>query len=626
MGADEAVIITSQPTGDHDLQEQKPTLSDRILNGTRVWASRFFPWSAENGEVHLQDVAKARYVPWLGLSAMMLSGMTILFSWIVLQVVDGHLQKEESYLKPASWLSAILSANSVFLHIALTEGVTMAWWFMASRKSATVRDIHDTWTMGQSLSAVLLAGKRFNYVALATLFVASIPLNGFLLQNAITIVPSFRNTTHIPINVGIVNEWPAGFSAYLSDGSFSRYNDVFGDAMQLIDGDTGTYWDDTYLNKAKDPDSGLCGVLDASGTCTGRVVAPGFWPNCTTSYVPYNMDPKDYPNQTLTRRIFSTSIDWDVETPNVFTFSSVLKYLPDCDGQYLVRNCTFQAARISYPFALFPTDRLGDHSILKKTKNESVDGLNVISLNVDTTYDNDTFVSYLDSARDIDSGSSTFGGVAHYLQSVFNAEMEWTWNGSIWSINATGRQAETAVLNTATGMDDPNIGDYGPTSLSDPNFCYNTLYYSYIQDNNHTVIEDEMRDRLRNLMFMASVLQYEYEWLQTPIDVWPPYQTVLGQRTAPVLRYKVLYRWWAGSLAVTTVIILMITPTFWGFWRLRGKVTLNPVDTAAALDAPLVHTDKDVVDPRSRLKEIGARPLYSAGRSGSGSTSLATFY
>jgi hypothetical protein len=178
MGVDEAVTVTSQPASEHDLQEQKPPLSDRMLNGTRFWASRFFPWSADNGEVNIQDVAKAQYVPWLGLCAMILSGMTILFSWIVLKVVNGHVQKEESYLKPASWLSAILSGNSVFLHIALSEGVTTAWWFMASRKNTTVRDIHDMWSMGQSLSAVLLAGKRFNYVALANLFVASIPLNG----------------------------------------------------------------------------------------------------------------------------------------------------------------------------------------------------------------------------------------------------------------------------------------------------------------------------------------------------------------------------------------------------------------------------------------------------------------
>ena len=64
-------------------------------------------------------------------------------SWIVLHVIDGQPQIEASYLKPASWLSIILSASSVLLHIALSEAVTTAWWFAASRKKATTRDIYD---------------------------------------------------------------------------------------------------------------------------------------------------------------------------------------------------------------------------------------------------------------------------------------------------------------------------------------------------------------------------------------------------------------------------------------------------------------------------------------------------
>lgn len=180
MGSDSTVIVSMKaaPGSETDLRQQKPPLQHRFIEATRFWASRFFPWTTDNSEVKLQDVTKARYVPWLGLVALVTSGLTILFSWIVLRVIDGRQQILASYLKPASWLSAILSANSVLLHIALSEGVTTAWWFTASRKNATVRDIHDVWSMGQSLSSVLLSGKRFNYVALATLFVASIPLNG----------------------------------------------------------------------------------------------------------------------------------------------------------------------------------------------------------------------------------------------------------------------------------------------------------------------------------------------------------------------------------------------------------------------------------------------------------------
>jgi hypothetical protein len=120
MGQDDTVfIITSKTPSEHELQEQKPPLRDRVVQGTHFCASRFFPWSNDNN-VKIQDVSKAQYVPWLGLLALTGSGLTILFSWIVLLFFDNRVQKDGSHFKPASWLSIILSGNSVLLHVALS--------------------------------------------------------------------------------------------------------------------------------------------------------------------------------------------------------------------------------------------------------------------------------------------------------------------------------------------------------------------------------------------------------------------------------------------------------------------------------------------------------------------------
>ena len=112
-------------------------------------------------------------------------------------------------------------------------------------------------------------------------------------------------------------------------------------------------------------------------------------------------------------------------------------------------------------------------------------------------------------------------------------------------------------------------------------------------------------------MFMSSVAHF--------LDDYTAVQNVTGQRTAAVQKYKIVYRYWVGSLAITLTIIFMILPTFWGFWLLRGKVTLSPVDAAKALEAPLVLTERDVENPKSRMKEIGPRPLYPVEEAG-GST------
>ena len=43
-------------------------------------------------------------------------------------------------------------------------------------------------------------------------------------------------------------------------------------------------------------------------------------------------------------------------------------------------------------------------------------------------------------------------------------------------------------------------------------------------------------------------------------------------------------------LIVMLIVMLMITPTFWGSWRLGGSTTPSPVDTAIAFGVPLVQT------------------------------------
>ena len=181
----------------------------------------------------------------------------------------------------------------------------------------------------------------------------------------------------------------------------------------------------------------------------------------------------------------------------------------------------------------------------------------------------------------------------------------------MWSVNATSQIANSAVLDNFD-LDDGNGDEYVNHSLASPDFCKNTLYNSWAPFGDQTMLESNIRDLLRNLMFFSSVsLSALNEPVDPSADYTPPVQMILGMRTAAVLRYKVHYRWWAASLTVTLIIVLMIIPTFWGFWKLRGAATLSPVDTALAFGVPLAQTGHQEIDPRIRLKEIGARTLNS---------------
>ena len=54
-------------------------------------------------------------------------------------------------------------------------------------------------------------------------------------------------------------------------------------------------------------------------------------------------------------------------------------------------------------------------------------------------------------------------------------------------------------------------------------------------------------------MFFSSAMQFVYNEINDPdidaIEAYTLMQTLPGTRTAVDLRYKILYRYWAGSLA-----------------------------------------------------------------------------
>ena len=370
---------------------------------------------------------------------------------------------------------------------------------------------------------------------------------GLLLQNAITTIPSIHTNNTI-VRVGIKTDLPPGFSADLFDGSFSSYGDIFGMATTFVDGDDQGAVDNTYVNGILFQNAGGCGGDDLVGTCTGNVVSPGFDSSCTTSTLPYDLSPKNHDNQPFSGTAYSVKIDWNITSSNVFNLTVVAKGSNSCVGNYTVRHCTFRAAQMSYPIELFPATQLGPNSPARQIIGE---GTNCLSLNANSSWKNDKFISYLPDRSELVSSNSTFGGLVHYLQSTYEADLIWSWNGSVWSTNATGKQARNAILDTS--VLDPRTGfDVGNRSLASPDYCaskiYNVLDGDDDDDDMVAVVEYAIRDRIRNLMFFSSIMEYGFNYGSDS----GPAQQVQAERKAPELIYKILYRYWVASLAVTS--------------------------------------------------------------------------
>lgn len=148
--------------------------------------------------------------------------LTVLCSWALLFASSNTQQWEQRFptvakiLQPASILSAIISANGILLHLAFGEGMTIAWWLRATRTGTTPSELHDAWLASSSPLGAVQSGKRFNYMALATIVVAMIPINGLVLQGALTVTPYFVSMSTVNITVPFASDFDPAFSGSLT--------------------------------------------------------------------------------------------------------------------------------------------------------------------------------------------------------------------------------------------------------------------------------------------------------------------------------------------------------------------------------------------------------------------------
>ena len=584
---------------------------------------RFFPWTTEIDQRDA-DFSKRQTFPWIGVAALLCAASTCVFSFIILIKIDGKKEITSKALKPASWLSAILSLNSIALHIALSEGVTTAWWYTASRRDVTYRQLHDTWKLGTSLGAVLLSGDKFNYVAMATIFVATVPLNGLLLQNAIHMVPSsYTNDTVIKVNMA--KTWPVGFSAQYDNitDTIGSYNDAFGYANWLTFSPYSQRYFYVPVNQVSEDDvwgtfyDTGCYNHDNMAICQGNATSVGFQSTCHTTKIPYNLEPSTSKSN-LTARVFESSIIWTAAQPNTINITVLWKPEASCRGHYERKTCILKAANVTYPVQIYSSAYEGSGSVLKS----GMGSMPYIALDDYNIANTGTLHDLLPVAAGESDGSTTFGGFAHALASRYNSSLDWSYSGATASWTVTTKGAFAGELAPAVGFISAgsNAGTtFNPSPTSD-NFCeINYLGLTVDDAGDDSDILAQIRGDVRQLAFMSSVMQFYKEVVDYLIhDGKGDYflenaQPIYATQTQTLLRYNIKWVFWIASLVVTLTICSMIAPTFYGFWKLNRVATLSPFDTAAAFKAPGIHDHQGFESKPTKilLKEIGKTHLHS---------------
>lgn len=111
----------------------------------------FFPWLEGDQDHKNMSARKLSRFPAMGAVGLVGSALTVLLSWLTLHFFNGHKVIDSGHFpKPAAWLSIILSLNGVLVHMAVSQGIAVTWWFRASKQQTTVAELHNIWSIGSS--------------------------------------------------------------------------------------------------------------------------------------------------------------------------------------------------------------------------------------------------------------------------------------------------------------------------------------------------------------------------------------------------------------------------------------------------------------------------------------------
>ena len=243
-----------------------------------------------------------------------------------------------------------------------------------------------------------------------------------------------------------------------------------------------------------------------------------------------------------------------------------MKNTPGCLGNLLVSNCTLVAATVQYSVELTSS---------------------TVSLANGTTMWDDIVIGPLINGswyEDVynNDGKTTYGGMARALHHRFGSYMLSIYGGPVGYQTMGDGESATAYIknNQAT----PNCD----MTFDDP--------------------MDDMLAGARELMFRSAV---SAGWFNNSYR-----QPISATETVAQNVYKSQYLFFGLAIMLFGLAIMLfglgilfVTMTFNGYWQLGRRVTLSPIETSKAFNAPLLTNNDSNAPIRALLDEMCMRPV-----------------
>ncbi|PQE06655.1 hypothetical protein CJF31_00009801 [Rutstroemia sp. NJR-2017a BVV2] len=482
----------------------------------------------------------------------LIGSLLFMVASIVVLVVSAGQSPSAWMVSPTVYVAAFTTVSNLLAQYSFKQGAKIAWWYKALR-GGTIGDLHHHWSHADGFFSALFAGMRFSWVTLASIAITVMVIDQPLMQRASTIF-SVEKVGQVNITAHIAPEIPWGYTAFqvgYKDTDLLMTQpmlDVFND-----------------FNSRSPITTGFSGCND---TCTGYVDAGGLSAICNTTSRSFGF--KDLvANPFYTLSPFSVS--WGMQRPtgtySNSTASSITMQVVyttnsnssdyDCTGTLVTRSCFLAPATMRYPVKITNnTLTLGDVLADGKVK------------------------SYQPVAWGVPRGDGygetnywTIGGIFLAARNLFSSNATYT-NGGTIGIYPTFPDTlsnqfidlqKTPVSTPLT--DSPN--------LAVPGMCQNwTDPTSYILN------------QLNSIAFRVSLSAADYPYRNTTDPPAP--QIVPMQQTTKNNVYHSDYRFLVAGAVLVAICTLFVTPTYIGWSKLGRSVTLNPIETGKAFDAPLL--------------------------------------
>jgi hypothetical protein len=236
---------------DDNSDREHPT---KVIRNGRAWETgvlKRFPWSAGAA----------------GLLAVLCTAACV----GVLAAANGS-PVSQWRVAPSVILAILAAVVNASLGFALAEAVNYRWWIQALEGGSTLNDLERVWMYGTSFGSALTAGKHVNLIAVASMVVTILAIDGPLLQRAISTNISDINVHGTPINVTLADQIPLGYSG-LELISFG--NNLLGSALVR---DQFREVIQQYQQRQPIASQSITGCY---GVCTGKIEGAGLQADCT---------------------------------------------------------------------------------------------------------------------------------------------------------------------------------------------------------------------------------------------------------------------------------------------------------------------------------------------------------